>query len=122
MASATTARSIAQKAIGQQGRVDTVKLARELDIPLEALAGALKKTRRYLNMDPKAKSIQVEAIKIVRMMDELSERLGERRFALFWLKTPQPEFGGKTPIECMREGRLELVLGLAHDIAFMVPD
>jgi len=122
MPSATTARSIAEKAIGQQGRVNVVKLADELDIPLDALAGALKKSRRYLNMEPEAKSVQTDAAKIVRMVDELAEHLGERRFALFWLKTPQPEFRGKTPIDYMRGGQLDLVLGLAHDIVFMVPD
>jgi Protein of unknown function (DUF2384) len=122
MRSATTASSIAEKAIGQQGRVNVVKLASELDIPLDALAGAFKKSRRYLHMEPKAKSVQTDAVKIVRMVDELAEHLGERRFALFWLKTPQPEFRGKTPIDYLRDGHLDLVLGLAHDIVFMVPD
>jgi len=122
MPSASTARSVAEKAIGQQGRVDVIKLASELDIPLDALAGAFKKSRRYLNMEPKAMSVQTDSAKIVRMVDELAKHLGERRFALFWLKTPQPEFRGKTPIDYLRDGHLDLVLGLAHDIVLMVPD
>ncbi len=121
MPSTVSAHSAVQ-AISQNGRVNVRDLAQEIDVPLEVLAAALGKSTRWLNADPEAASIQPNAVRIVGMVNDLAEHLGEKRYALFWLKTPQPEFGNATPIDYLREGRLELVLGLANDIVRMVPD
>ena len=121
MPSTVSAKSIV-RAISENGRVNVRELASEIDVPVDALAGALGKTARWLNMEPEAASVQAAAGRIVQMVNELAEFLGDKRYAIFWLKTPQPEFGEQTPIDYLRAGHLDLVVGLARDIVFMVPD
>lgn len=118
----TASAASAVQAIQANGRVNVRDLAREIDVPIDALAGALGKTTRWLNEEPEAASIQPAASRIVLMVNELAEHLGDKRYALFWLKTPQPEFGDQTPTDYLRAGHLDLVLGLAGDIVRMVPD
>jgi hypothetical protein len=108
--------------ISANGRVNVRSLAAAIDVPMDALAGALGKSKRWLDHDPEAASIQPAAISIVQMVNELAGHLGEKRYALSWLKTPQPEFGQQTPLDYLRAGHLDLVIGLANDILVMVPD
>ncbi len=121
MPSTISAQSAIQ-VVSANGRVNVRALAEAIDVPMDALAGALGKSTRWLNHDPEAASIQPAAISIVQMVNELAGHLGEKRYALSWLKTPQPEFGQQTPLDYLRAGHLDLVIGLANDILVMVPD
>ncbi len=110
------------QAFGEYGRVNVRLLCSELDIPIDALAAAFAKSADTLTADPEALDIQSKAVEFLGTMNDLADHVVEKRFVRYWLKTPQKELGGSTPLQCIREGHLDLILGFAHNIAFMVPD
>src|SRR5665213_336623 len=93
-------------AIHPDGRVDAKALARLLDLPMTTLAPALGLTRRALDMNPTAAKAQPNARRLLTAMNELARNLTEKRYAIFWLKTPYAAFGGHTAADWLKEGDL----------------
>lgn len=108
--------------VSDSGRIDLKKLARSLDLTMPELAPILGSKPRSLNAHPTAKRPQEAAIKLVQMINDLSETLQERRFALYWLRTPQAELGDETPLDWLRKGKIDDVRSYAAALTRMQPD
>lgn len=108
--------------VTDSGRIDLKKLARSLDLTMPELAAVLGAKPRSLNAHPTAKRPQEAAIKLVQMVNDLSDTLQERRFALYWLRTPQTELGGDTPLDWLRQGKIEDVRNYVAALTRMQPD
>jgi hypothetical protein len=109
-------------AFSPTGQIDPLRLSCELGIPLSVLANAFGTTRERLIEHPQGKLEQWKATELLGALNQLAEYTTEKRYALWWLRTPQPEIGGLTPLEIMNEGRLDLVIRHISNIYFMVPD
>lgn len=109
-------------AITADGRVDTKVLARLLDLPMTTIAPALGLTRRALDINPTAPKAQPNARRLLIAMNELACNLTDKRYALFWLKTPYTPFGGKTAADWLKEGDLDSVCDEIHRIIVNQPD
>jgi len=94
-------------ALDARGRIDVKALARGLDVPIAVIAPALGVTPRALNANPTSFKAQSKAAKLLAVMNELALNLTEKRYAIFWLKTPYPAFGGNTAADWLRAGDLD---------------
>jgi Protein of unknown function (DUF2384) len=109
-------------AITENGRIDVCRLAHELGTEVPVLARALHLKRRLLKRTPDAREAQKDALLLLASLNELADAIGGAEHVRWWLNTPQPEFGGETPLDCLKTGHLDIVVSLAHDIAFLTPD
>lgn len=109
-------------AITEEGRVDVKVLARLLDLPLATLAPALGLTRRALDVNPTAPKAQVRARRFLMTMNELAVNLTQKRYALFWLKTPRTEFGRRSPADWLKDGDLDGVCAAIGRLVVNQPD
>jgi hypothetical protein len=108
--------------INEAGRIDLQVLARVLDLSVPELAAIVHASPRTVNKNPDAKSLQPAAQRLVRFMNDLTTALGERRFAIYWLNTPQRELKDETPLTWMRKGRLDEVADYVAAFIRMQPD
>jgi uncharacterized protein (DUF2384 family) len=93
-----------------------------LDLPLATLAPAFGLTRRALDVNPTAPKAQVRARRFLMMMNELAVNLTQKRYALFWLKTPCTEFGRRTPADWLKDGDLDGVCAAIGRLVVNQPD
>jgi len=100
-------RPIAFSVINDEGRVDARHLADAMDITITQLAAILGTKPKRLSESPTSRKIQEAATRIVEMMDDLADFLQERRFAVYWLRTPRVELGDQSPLDWLMKGKLE---------------
>ena len=93
-------------AITADGRVDVKRLALVLDLPLATIAPALGLTQRALKLNPTSPAVQANAARLLTAMNELARSLREKRYAIFWLKTPYDAFGGQSAADWLMDGDL----------------
>jgi hypothetical protein len=118
----TLARGAFEPAITAEGRVDIKVLAKLLDLPLATLAPALGLSRRALDIDPTAAKAQTNARRFLTAMNELAANLTDKRFALFWLKTPYKTFGGRTAADWLKDGDLDGVCAAIDRLVVNQPE
>ena len=94
------------EAISGDGRIDAKSLARVLELPLATIAPALGLTPRVLNLKPMSAKAQSNAARLLNAMNELARSLPEKRYAIFWLKTPYDVFGGLSAADWLKSGDL----------------
>jgi hypothetical protein len=109
-------------AITADGRVNAKSLARVLDLPLATIAPALGLTQRALNLDPTSPKVQPNAVRLLTAMNELARSLTEKRYAIFWLKTPCDAFGGHTAADWLKDGDLSGVCTYINRLVVRQPD
>ena len=110
------------EAITGDGRVDVKKLARLLDLPLATIAPAIGVTQRALNVNPTSVKAQRNAARLLTAMNELARSLLEKRYAIFWLKTPSDVFGGRSPADWLKDGDLNGVCTHINRLVRRQPD
>ena len=109
-------------AITSDGRIDAKSLAGLLDLPLATIAPALGLTPRALGLNPASPRVQSNAARLLTAMNELALSLTERRYAIFWLKTPCDAFGGDTPADWLKAGDLSGVCTHINRVVLRQPD
>jgi hypothetical protein len=110
------------QAITAEGRVDVKVLAGLLDLPLATLAPAFGVSRRALDSNPITPKAQTNARRFVVAMNELATNLTDKRFALFWLKTPYATFAGKTAADWLKDGDLDGVCAAIDRVIVNQPE
>ena len=110
------------EAITADGRVDTKRLARVLDLPLATIAPALGLTQRALNLNPTSAKVQANAARLLTAMNGLARSLSEKRYAIFWLKTPYDVFGGHSAADWLKDGDLNGVCTHINRLVLRQPD
>ena len=108
--------------VTEDGRVDARRLAAAIDIPLAQLAQILNVKAKSLTDSPNSRKIQEPAIRLVAMMNDLAEFLQEKRFARYWLRTPQPDLGDRTALDWLTKGKLEEIRDHVSRVVNLQPD
>lgn len=103
-------------------RIDFEKFAQVLSISMLELARILGEPVDNLNASPTAEHTQKAATKLLKMMNTLAAFTQERRFALYWLRTPQKQLAGVTALAWMQEGRLDDVIHFVAALTDYEPD
>lgn len=104
------------------GRVDFHKLAGVLDLSTSELNLILEVNHSSIDADPTANGPQEVAVKLLTMMNALASFTQERRFALYWLRTPQKELAGATALAWMQEGHLDDIIHFVGALSNFQPD
>jgi hypothetical protein len=108
--------------ITEDGRIDAKKLAAAIDVPIGQLGLILDVKAKSLTDSPTSRKIQEPAARLVSMMNDLAEFLQEKRFARYWLRTPQPELGNYTALHWLSKGKLEEIADHVSRIVNHQPD
>jgi hypothetical protein len=93
-----------------------------MDLTLSQLALILGVAPTRLTESPTNRIIQRSANKLLTMLNELALHLQEKRYALYWLRTPQRELGGLTALDWLMNGRLEEIDDYVGRMVAFQPD
>jgi hypothetical protein len=85
--------------MAEDGRVDAKKLAGAIDVTLTQLAQILEMKPKNLTESPTGRKLQEPAMKLVAMMNDVAEYVQDKRYALYWLRTPRRELGDRTALD-----------------------
>jgi hypothetical protein len=99
-----------------KGFVDYQKLTDRLGIKAVNLARAAGKTQRALQKNPYSGKIQDKLRKIVYILVLLKEMLDTNEEISIWLRAPNPDYDGLTPIEIITAGRMDSIIRYLEDI------
>jgi uncharacterized protein (DUF2384 family) len=99
-----------------EGFVDYQKLKERLGIKMVSLAQAIGKTQRALEKNPRSENIQNKLRKIVYILILLQEMLNSREEIAMWLRAPNPDYEGLSPIEIITEGKMDSIIRYLEDI------
>jgi uncharacterized protein (DUF2384 family) len=98
------------------GYVNHHRLKRQLGIKEIKLARAIGKTQRALQKNPHSENIQKELRKIAYLLVLLKEMLSSEEEIAIWLKAPNPDYDGMSPLEIITDGKVDTVLRYLEDI------
>jgi hypothetical protein len=99
-----------------KGFVDFQKLKNRLGIKAVKLARAAGKTQRALQKNPYSDNIQDKLKKIVYILVLLREMLDTEEEIAIWLRAPNPDYDGLTPIEVITVGKMDSIIRYLEDI------
>jgi hypothetical protein len=80
------------------------------------LARAIGKTQRALEKNPHSENIQGKLRKIVYILILLQEMLISREDIAMWLRAPNPDYDGLSPLEIITEGKMDSIIRYLEDI------
>ena len=93
-----------------------------MDVTLSELAPILGVTPASITESPTDRVVQEPAAKLLTMLDERALLLKEKRYARYWLRTPQPELGNYTALHWLMKGKLEEIFDHVARIVNLQPD
>jgi uncharacterized protein (DUF2384 family) len=99
-----------------EGFVDYRRLKERLGIKMIKLARATGKTQRAIQKNPYSENIQEELRKIVYILVLLQEMLDSYEEISIWLRAPNPDYDGLSPIEVITEGKMDSIIRYLEDI------
>ena len=67
-------------------------------------------------------SREILSTELLKLLNDLAQSLGEKRLAIYWLRTPQPQLSGDAPIDWLRAGGIDDVKSFADAFIRMQPD
>ncbi len=100
----------------KKGFIDYKSLRETLDVKVKDLAYASGITPRSLEKNPHSKKIQYALRKIAYIYNMLEEMTGSKKDALVWLKAPNPDYNGISPLEIILEGKVGEIIDYLDDI------
>lgn len=99
-----------------EGFVDYQRLKERLGVKLIKLAHATGKTQRALQKNPYSEGIQEQLRKIVYILVLLQEMIESKEEITLWLKAPNPDYDGLSPIEVITQGKTDSIVRYLEDI------
>ena len=99
-----------------EGFVDYQRLRGRLGIKMIKLAQATGKSQRALQKNPYSEGIQAQLRKIVYILVLLQEMLDSKEEVSIWLKAPNPDYDGMSPIEVISAGKMDSIIRYLEDI------
>jgi Protein of unknown function (DUF2384) len=105
----------------ETGRLDARRMAEYLDVPLTALAAALRKKYQAVYKTPAAPSLQEGLIPIKASLDILDRLIGDRAIIRAWLNSPHPDLGLRTPMQLILDGHANAVRGMLANALAGIP-
>ncbi|MCK4765708.1 MAG: DUF2384 domain-containing protein [Candidatus Aminicenantes bacterium] len=98
-----------------QGFVDYRKLRNRLGIKAVKLAQAAGKTQRSMQKNPYSENIQDKLRKIVYILVLLKEMLRSEEEIAIWLRAPNPDYDGLSPMEIITAGKMDSIIRYLED-------
>ena len=95
-------------------RIDAIRLANYLDVPLSAIARAAGKNYKAVFKSPASAPLQPGLAPIHRTVVALERALGGQTRVLAWLNSPNGELDGKTPLALVMAGKAAIVTDLVE--------
>jgi hypothetical protein len=99
-----------------QGFINYHNVQKYLNIRARKIAQALGKTPRALEINPQSEGIQKGLKKLVYIFQMLKEMLETDKEVLVWLRAPNPDFNGLSPLDIIVEGKSEAVIEYLEEL------
>jgi uncharacterized protein (DUF2384 family) len=91
----------------QSGRLDAARIAREIHLPVAAIAGAIGKKAPSVRKHPDASSLQPELRRLYRIwVGILDLYAGNKKSARIFLNAPNRHLENQAPVEFIEKGEL----------------
>ena len=98
------------------GYVDHNRLRARLGVKENKLARAINKSQRSLQKNPHSENIQKELRKIVYIFALLKEMMESEQKIAIWLRAPNPDYDGLTPLEVIMAGKSDSIINYLKDV------
>jgi hypothetical protein len=105
----------------KSGRLDALRIAAYLDVPLTQLATALGRKYQALHKTPDAPGVQPALAPIKTSLVILHDVLGDRSAVLAWLNSPHPNLEMRAPLALILAGQVERVMAMLVRAATGIP-
>jgi hypothetical protein len=99
-----------------QGFVNYHNVQKYLNIRVKSIALALGKTPRALEINPQSEGIQKGLKKFVYIFQLLKEMLETEQEILVWLRAPNPDFEGLSPLDIIVDGKMDAIVEYLEEI------
>jgi hypothetical protein len=99
-----------------QGFVNYHNVQKYLNIKAKNIAHALGKTPRALEINPQSDGIQKGLKKVVYIFQLLKEMLETDQEVLVWLRAPNPDFDGLSPLDIIIDGKMGTIIDYLEEI------
>ena len=99
-----------------EGYVDCTKLRTYLGLKVKNIAHIVGRTTRVLEKNPRSEKVQKELRKIVYMHVLLKDMTKNESEIQLWLRAPNPEYGGLSPLEVISQGKIDSIVDYLEDI------
>jgi len=107
----------------ESGLINARKLAEALHLPMTTIAPALGFKPRWLNENPTAANAQRRATLLLHTINEIAGVFGgDKKYAVIYMNTEQPDFKGETPADQLKNGRLDYLAAYVGELASIRPD
>ena len=107
---------IEQKFYDSEGYVDWIKLRKYLGLKVKNIAYIVGRTPRALEKNPRSEKVQKELRKLLYILELLKDMTKNESDIQLWLRAPNPEYGGLSPLEIISQGKIDSVIGYLEDI------
>ena len=112
---------IEERFYDSEGYMDQKKLRNYLGLRSRDMANIVGKSTRTLEKNPRSENVQKELRKIGYLLELLTEMTSNRSQIQLWLRAPNPEYGGLSPLEVIIKGKIDSVIGYLEDIMKGIP-
>jgi len=112
---------IEERFYDSEGYMDQKKLRNYLGLRSRDMANIVGKSTRTLEKNPRSENVQKELRKIGYLLELLTEMTSNRSQIQLWLRAPNPEYGGLSPLEVIIKGKIGSVIGYLEDIMKGIP-
>ncbi|MCJ7472583.1 MAG: hypothetical protein MUP02_07240 [Actinobacteria bacterium] len=99
-----------------EGYVNPAKLRAYLGLKAKNIAHIVGRTPRSLEKNPKSNKVQLELRKIVYIHALLKSMTNNESEILLWLRAPNPEYSGLSPIEVISQGKIDSIVNYLENI------
>jgi hypothetical protein len=103
------------------GRIDALKLAVYMGVPLKRLAEGLQLNYKSIHRNPSAEASQPSLKPVKRSLEILHEFFHKPETVRVWLNTPHPDLDGHTALEMILANNSNAVLRILENAAAGVP-
>jgi hypothetical protein len=112
---------IEERFYDSEGYMDHKKLRNYLGLRSRDMANIVGRSTRTLEKNPRSENVQKELRKIGYLLELLTEMTNNRSQIQLWLRAPNPEYGGLSPLEVIIKGKIGSVIGYLEDIMKGIP-
>ncbi len=112
---------VVKEARTERGELDAVRLADLLGVSTAQVAQMIGRDPSNLRKYPDGKRYQGDLAQVEEVIALVREQVGSLEGTRMWLKRPNQGLFGRSPVEAMREGRTEEVLGLIYSVIEGIP-
>lgn len=104
--------TVLEEVYDDNGVVDMKAVAKVIGEPLRRLAALTPVTPQALQKQPKAPKAQPAARRFVRLLERIIENTGSKKYAMIWLRHPHDQLSGRSPLDVIEAGQIEVIEGM----------